>query len=119
MPVVLSDEADALAALPLIDIFDRAEFKRALRVSLKIRRRDTEAFDLVFEGFWSASPRETAVSRAAPDRRVPHASSRKSAGALGGSGPPGRHECEIASGDAPASSPEALLRRQSFADCAP
>ncbi len=119
MPVVLSDEADALAALPLIDIFDRAEFKRALRVSLKIRRRDTEAFDLVFEGFWSASPRETAVSRAARDRRVPHASSRKSAGALGGSGAQGRNECEIASGDAPAWSPEALLRRKSFEDCAP
>jgi uncharacterized protein len=119
VPVVLSDEADALAALPLIDIFDRAEFKRTLRVSLKIRRRDTEAFDVLFERFWSALPREAAVSRAARDRRVPHESPRKSAGALGGSGAQGRNEREIASGDAPAWSPEALLRRKSFEDCAP
>ncbi|HYR46113.1 MAG TPA: hypothetical protein VER78_03835, partial [Thermoanaerobaculia bacterium] len=77
VPVVLSDEADALAALPLIDIFDRAEFKRALRVSLKIRQRDTEAFDGLFELFWSASPREAAVSRAARDRRVQQESPRK------------------------------------------
>ena len=115
--VALSDEADGLAALTLVDISDRAELKRTLQVALKIRNRDAKAFDFVFEQFWSASPSDSAISRAARDRRVPHASPRQAAGALGGSGGERENEREVSAGDTPAWSPEALLRRKSFEDC--
>lgn len=123
VPIVLSDEADALAALPLVDLSDRAELRRALRVALKIRRKDAEAFELEFERFFSASRAEAAISRAARDRRVPHSSPapRRAAGALGGSGARPRDESarEAPAGEQPAWSPEALLRRKSFEDCTP
>ena len=41
--VSLSDEADGLAALTLIDLGDRDEVRRALRTALKIRPRDVAA----------------------------------------------------------------------------
>jgi uncharacterized protein with von Willebrand factor type A (vWA) domain len=121
VPVVLSDEADALAALPLVDVSDRAELRRALRVALKIRRKDAEAFELEFERFFSASAGQAAISRAARDRRVPHPSSasRRTGGAIGRAGSDGESGREAPSGDRPAWSPEALLRRKSFEDCTP
>ncbi|MGH9400176.1 MAG: vWA domain-containing protein [Thermoanaerobaculia bacterium] len=116
VPIALSDEADALAALTLVDISDREELRRALRTALKIRRRDVPAFEELFEQFWSASAGESAIASAARDRRVAHAAARKLAGVLGGRGGE-KGEREVASGELPAWSPEALLRRKSFEDC--
>jgi uncharacterized protein with von Willebrand factor type A (vWA) domain len=117
--VALSDEADALEALTLVDIADRAEVKRALKVALRIRRRDAGTFDELFERFWSASTGEKAIAAAARDRRVPHASPRRQAGGLGGRGADADSGREAAAGDVPAYSREALLRKRSFEDCTP
>jgi uncharacterized protein len=67
--VVPSDTMDAAAALVLVDVGDRSEVRRALAVSLKIRPRDRERFDRLFDLWWSAAPLE---HQAAP-RRPPHA----------------------------------------------
>ncbi|PYQ59755.1 MAG: VWA containing CoxE-like protein, partial [Acidobacteria bacterium] len=50
----LSDEADGLAALTLIDLGDRDEVRRALRTALKIRPRDVAVFEELFAALWSA-----------------------------------------------------------------
>jgi len=120
IPVALSDEADALAALTLVDVADRAEVRRALRVALKVRRRHAAAFDELFERLWAPESGEaaTAVVNAARDRRVPHGRpARRLAAAGAGDGE--RGERDVPSGDAPAYSPEALLRRKSFEECTP
>jgi uncharacterized protein len=54
--VSLSDEADGLAALALIDLGDRDEVRRALRAALKIRPHDRPAFEELFALLWSARP---------------------------------------------------------------
>jgi uncharacterized protein with von Willebrand factor type A (vWA) domain len=54
--VSLSDEADGLAALTLVDLGDREEVRRALRAALKIRQRDAAAFEELFARLWSALP---------------------------------------------------------------
>jgi uncharacterized protein with von Willebrand factor type A (vWA) domain len=123
IPVALSDEADALAALTLVDVADRAEVRRALRVALKVRRRDAAAFDELFESLWSVAPADAAIAvrDAARDRRVPHPSPgrRGAVPARLGAEAEDVAEREAPAGDTPAYSPEALLRRKSFEDCTP
>ncbi|HEX4966721.1 MAG TPA: VWA domain-containing protein [Thermoanaerobaculia bacterium] len=114
--VSLSDEADGLAALTLIDLGDRDEVRRALRTALKIRQRDVALFEDLFDQLWSA-PAATGSSnpivrdptRAAPPRP-------RKGGKL-----PSRRESEagevaVAEGEEPGYSPEAVLRRKSFED---
>ena len=119
VPVVLSDEADALSALTLVDIADRAEVRRALAAALKIRRRDRPAFDELFEQYWRASSRDSSLAQAARTRSVPHAATPKRLGAVGSRSLGGGREREVPLGDTPAYSPDALLRRKSFEECAP
>jgi uncharacterized protein with von Willebrand factor type A (vWA) domain len=114
--VGLSDEADALEALCAVDVSDRAEARRTLRIGLKIRPRDAVAFDELFDALWSADPRAATIAAAARDRRIEHPGGRKAGG--------GRRESEgearardVPSGDTPAWSPESLLRRKSFEEC--
>jgi uncharacterized protein len=117
VPIALSDEADALTALTLVDLADRDEARRALRVALKIRRRDDPAFEELFARLWSAGESESnksAIAAAARDRKAPHTRpDRRNA-------PPRRPvaetgaERDAASGDVPAYSPDAILRRKSF-----
>jgi uncharacterized protein with von Willebrand factor type A (vWA) domain len=52
--VGLSDEADGLAALTLIDVGDRDEVGRALRAALKIRPQEEVVFAELFARLWSA-----------------------------------------------------------------
>lgn len=47
-----AEAQDALRAVGLIDVGDRAEFRAALRATLVHRREDAEAFDVAFEQFW-------------------------------------------------------------------
>ena len=114
--VVLSDEIDAASALTLVDLSDRVEVRRALGIALKIRSRDAQNFNELFELYWSGGPREAAIAAAARERRAPHGHSRRAGGALAGSTVEEESRRELARGDEPAYSPEALLRRKSFED---
>ena len=49
--VSLADEVDAATALTLVDLSDREEVRRALAISLKIRRKDIAVFFLLFDLF--------------------------------------------------------------------
>jgi uncharacterized protein with von Willebrand factor type A (vWA) domain len=111
--VTLSDEADGLMALTLIDIGDRDEVRRALRVSLKIRQRDAAAFEELFDLLWNARQGKSSNPPVpAPGLPVPV---RPRSGKL-----PGRRvgesevETAVALGEELGYSPEAVLRRKSF-----
>ena len=70
----LADEIDAVGALTRIDLADREEVRRALRIALKIRRRDQDAFEELFDRFWNAAaPPETftGAPRLAPPSHGP------------------------------------------------
>ena len=120
VPASLSDEVDAAAALTLVDLSDREEVRRALAIALKIRRRDAETFDLLFDLYWGngqaeGAPMDPAArrssDRARPLKRfgsVPKAGSREADAETGGAG-----------ADEPGYSPEALLRRKPFDECTP
>jgi len=117
IPVGLSDEVDAVEALTLVDLADRAEVERALATALKIRRRDRAAFDELFARLWGAEPAVTNPARrpATPPstrRGGPAARPRSSAGSAG-------IEAGIDAADAktPGYSPEVLLRRKPFDEC--
>jgi uncharacterized protein len=111
----LSDEADGLAALTLVDLGDRDEVRLALRTALKIRPRDFAVFEELFAVLWKARAAlqvpEQRVSRRAPD--VPRARP--------GPPRPGNRFSEspstIPEGEEPGYSPEAALRRKSFEEC--
>ena len=114
--VGLGDEVDAAAALTLVDLLDRAEVHRALRIALKVPRDAWDLFDRLFEEYWDGS---TAPRRDAPRQALP----RDHRGPMqwrwdgervhlvvpdGGDDP---------SGDTPGYSPEPALRRKSFEQC--
>lgn len=50
--VGVGDEVDAAKALALVDLFDRAEVRRAFHIAFKIRPRDRAVFDALFRWFW-------------------------------------------------------------------
>ncbi|MBW8876180.1 MAG: VWA domain-containing protein [Acidobacteria bacterium] len=110
--VTLSDEADGLAALTLIDLGDRDEVRRALRTALKIRQRDAAVFDELFDLLWRARHESSNPPVPAPGLPAP---ARPKSGKL-----PGRRATEsevetaVALGEEPGYSPEAVLRRKSF-----
>lgn len=113
----LSDEADGLAALTLVDLGDREEVRLALRTALKIRPRDFAAFEELFALLWKAR-----AALQAPEQRVlrraPEARSRPGPPRPGG--PPNGQASEpstISEGEEPGYSPEAVLRRKSFEEC--
>jgi uncharacterized protein len=111
--VGLSEEIDAAAALALVDLLDRAEVHRTLRIALRLPRDAWDLFDRLFEEYWDG-------------RRAPHHEAFDQAMKRDARGPaqwrwdgqrvrlemPG--ERERPEGDAPGYSPEALLRRKPF-----
>jgi uncharacterized protein with von Willebrand factor type A (vWA) domain len=114
--VSLSDEADGLAALTLVDVGDREEVRLALRTALKIRPRDAAVFEELFERLWSAQdelrtngpsrpPRQSELNPARPGAHRVGPSQESSAAAT------------VAEGEEPGYSPEAALRRKSFEEC--
>jgi uncharacterized protein with von Willebrand factor type A (vWA) domain len=117
--VSLSDEVDAAAALTLVDLSDRGEVKTALRIALKIRQRDAEAFDSLFDLLWRDRPAEAPVDPAA--RRSPDRAD--AARRIAGSRQAHPLETEVErpqlEGEEPSYSPEALLRRKPFDECSP
>jgi len=120
--VNMSDEADGLAALTLIDLGDRSEVRRALRTALKIRPRDIAVFEELFDRLWTA--RTGSASLLAQKRRVPippiTARHRPQSGAPRPR--PDRDsalETAMPEGEEPGYSPEAVLRRKPFDELSP
>jgi uncharacterized protein len=116
--VVLRDELDAAAALGLVDLADREEVGRALRVALKVRPEAFAAFDRLFDAFW------TGEEAAAPPPRRAHEALRVPATPALRWDPAARRLGEAPSASAegrqPGYSPEALLRRKRFDEpCTP
>ncbi len=119
----MTDEIDAAAALGLIDLFDEREVRFAMRSALKIRRHDWELFDQLFHQYWREGavrvPRENVPrSLPIPPTRLPRTAVRPPSPAMrpaasareGGQG-------EVADGDTPGYSAEALLRQKPFDQC--
>jgi hypothetical protein len=112
--VGLGDEVDAATALTLVDLLDRDEVQRGLRIALKVPRDAWAIFDRLFDEYWSASgvrmptPSQQSLPR---DHRGPLQwrwngqrvllSPADDSGAHSGGGTPGY-------------TPEALLRRKPF-----
>ncbi len=68
----LGDEVDAGTALTLIDLFDRAEVQRALRIAFKVPRDAWAVFDRLFEEYWGGSARRPVPLQKPPrDHRGP------------------------------------------------
>jgi uncharacterized protein len=114
--VSLSDEADGLAALILVDLGDRDEVRLALRAALKIRPRDATVFEDLFARLWgsrapiqvpspSQTPRPSAPSPARPGSHRAGQPEGSSAAAT------------LVEGEEPGYSPDAALRRKSFEEC--
>jgi uncharacterized protein with von Willebrand factor type A (vWA) domain len=61
--VGMADEIDAAVALTLVDLLDRAEVRRGLRIALKVPRDAWAAFDRLFDEHWGGA--------AVPDVPVP------------------------------------------------
>ena len=110
--VGLGDELDAGIALTLVDLLDREEVHRALRIAFKVPREAWEAFDKLFEEYWGGA----GTSQPPVPRQVPFQDHR---------GPvqwkwDGKRvriaiaEVEVADDARPAYSAEALLRQKPF-----
>jgi uncharacterized protein with von Willebrand factor type A (vWA) domain len=110
--VSLSDEADGLTALTLVDVGDRDEVRRALRTALKVRQRDAAIFEELFDLLWRVRHSSSNPPVSPPGLPV---QSRPKAGKL-----PGRRATEsemetpAAFGEEIGYSAEAVLRRKSF-----
>lgn len=108
--VGLSDEIDAAAALPLVDLFDRSEVRTGLRIAFKVPHDAWGRFDRLFDEYWGG----------APEVPIPPASNpRERRGALQWQWDGTRVRLESQSGppsgvDLPGYSPEQLLRRKPF-----
>lgn len=111
--VSLSDEADGLAALTLVDLGDRDEVRLALRAALKIRPRDAAVFEELFARLWSAGEEARAQARSPQPLHGPSAPrpAPRPAGWPAGVSPTSN---VLPSGDEPGYSPEAVLRRKPF-----
>src|SRR4051812_4942552 len=70
----LADEIDAATALTFVDLLDRAEVHRALRIALKVPREAWEVFDRLFDEHWDGTPRSKSTlshHRALREQRAP------------------------------------------------
>jgi hypothetical protein len=110
--VGLSEEIDATAALALVDLLDRAEVHRALRIAFRLPRDAWDLFDRLFEEYWDGrrAPHHPALDQSMKRGRVP-AQWRWDGQRVRLEMPDGRERPE---GDTPGYSPEAALRRKPF-----
>jgi len=71
--VGLSEEIDAAAALALVDLLDRSEVHRTLRIALRLPRDAWETFDRLFEEYWDGrrAPHHPALDQAMKRDRGP------------------------------------------------
>lgn len=118
----LSDEADGLAALTLVDLGDRDEVRLALRTALKIRPRDAAIFEELFGRLWNANEAATSGRPAPPRPPQPmHGPSAPRSAPRPAGWPAVLSETPdvTSSGDEPGYSPEAVLRRKPFEELEP
>jgi hypothetical protein len=111
--VGLSEEIDAAAALALVDLLDRAEVHRTLRIALRLPRDGWDAFDQLFEEYWDGRrvPQHPAVEHALEREPRKPAQWRWDGQRVRIEMPDERERPE---GDTPGYSPEAALRRKPF-----
>ena len=115
--VGLGDELDAATALTLVDLLDRAEVHRALRIAFKVPPETWEIYDRLFEEVWDGKP--------APRPQPEHAAwPREQRASLQWQWDGQRvrlvapdEERETPEGDTPSTSPEPMLRRKPFEQC--
>ena len=115
--VGLTDEIDAANALALVDLLDRDEVHRALRIALKLPCESWVLYDRLFAEYWDGTP--------TPRReQVPQALPRDHRGPMQWQWDGQRvriavpdEEDEAPEGDTPAYSPEPMLRRKPFERC--
>lgn len=64
----LGDEVDAATALTLVDLLDRGEVHRTLRIAFKVPHEAWDVFDQLFEEYWDGvpAPRHDAWPRTLP-----------------------------------------------------
>jgi uncharacterized protein with von Willebrand factor type A (vWA) domain len=110
--VGLSEEIDAAAALALVDLLDRAEVHRALRIAFRLPREAWDVFDRLFEEYWDGrrASHHPALDQAMKRDRGP-ARWRWDGQRVRLEMPDERERPE---GDTPGYSPEAALRRKPF-----
>lgn len=115
--VGLSDELDAASALRLVDLMDRSEVHRALRIALKLAPEAWGLYDRLFEEYWDGN----AAARRDPP---PQAWSQEQRRALRWHWDGSRvrldlpeDERDAPEGDSPGYSPEPMLRRKPFEQC--
>jgi hypothetical protein len=110
--VGLADEIDAAGALGLIDLLDRAEVHRGLRIALKVPRAAWATFDRLFDEHWGgATPLDVPIPPPS------HPRERRGALAWRWDGERVRLEApepERPTGDEPGYSAAPLLRRKPF-----
>jgi uncharacterized protein len=112
VPVALSDEVDAVAALTLVDLLDRDEVATALRCALRLRREHWATFDELFARLWretrplSHTERHTRSAAG----RMPPAGARTAASAATGGEAAGERD----DGGEPGWSADEMLRRKPF-----
>jgi uncharacterized protein with von Willebrand factor type A (vWA) domain len=112
--VGLGDEIDSAAALTLVDLLDRAEVHRALRIAFKLPRDAWEAFDRLFEEYWDGrrAPEHPALREAQQRNRRGSAQWRWDGERVRLAVPDEPQEPQEPQGER--YSPEAVLRRKSF-----
>lgn len=114
----LSEEIDATQALSLVDLTDRAEVYWALRTTFRVRHRDHETFDVLFDLHWSRGDpdltlgltRRTPLDGAGTFRRFDRAGSQ----AFEETPPRGSGDSDDAG-----YAPERLLRHKQFEELTP
>jgi uncharacterized protein with von Willebrand factor type A (vWA) domain len=111
--VGLGDEIDAASALVLVDLLDRAEVHRTLRIAFKLPRDAWEMFDKLFEEYWDGrrAPEHPAL-REALQRDHRGSAQWRWDGERVRIDMPG--EPQDPEGELPGYSPEAVLRRKPF-----
>ena len=108
----MSDEIDAASALPLVDVLDRAEVHRGLRIAFKVPREAWTTFDRLFDEHWGGA--------AVPEVPIPPPANPRERGRPlqwrwdGGQVRLEALESERSGADEPSYSSERLLRRKSF-----
>ncbi len=116
----VSETVDGARALTLIDLADRDEVRRALAISLRIRRADRAAFEDLFDRFWTPEPDHGRAGAPRPPSPALPIPGGPRTGVRRASGTTGQAESDDApDGGLPGYAPEALLRKKPFDECSP
>lgn len=115
--VGLGDEVDGAAALTLVDLLDRAEVHRALRIAFKVPHEAWELYDRLFREYWDGirPPRHEALERAL--REQPGRPEWRWDGERVRLALPDGNDDDAPEGDTPGYNSEPMLRRKPFERC--